>query len=181
MRVFLIGLPGVGKTTIGPTLAPALALPASDLDELLTKRYGLAPAEQLKQVGNHRFRWREAAELRRWISKTPNGLLACGGGTPVCLGGIDLMKACGVVVWLDLEVQTWLQRVSAISDRPMLQGLDGKFDIQKALELRQSRQGVYSQAHIRLLAPLEGVRPQWVQQSAQEVKRAADEVKDQAD
>jgi shikimate kinase len=176
MRVFLIGLPGVGKTTLGPDLASALVLPFFDLDELLTKRYGLTPSEQLKLVGNDRFRWREAAELRRWISQIPNGLLACGGGTPVYLGGIFLMKAYGVVVWLDLEVQSWLKRVCAISDRPLLQGVDGKINTQKALELRRDREEIYSQAHIRLLAPCEYGRPEWVQHSAQEVKRAADEM-----
>lgn len=176
MRVFLVGLPGVGKSTLGPLLAKALGIIFSDLDLLISLRYGQTPAKQLQTAGAGVFRWREAAELRRWIARSPNGILACGGGTPVYFDGMQLICTSGLAVWLDIDEASWLERIRFLNDRPFFFNVNGQFEPEWAIQLRNQREPVYRQAHMRLVVPDDPISPEWISSSAQKVQRATNQV-----
>ena len=77
----LVGFMGVGKSTVGSTLAPRLGLPFVDLDDLIVQREGRSVADIIRQEGEAAFRRLEAEALDTVLSGPPV-VLACGGGGP---------------------------------------------------------------------------------------------------
>lgn len=179
MRVFLVGLPGAGKSTLGKALAAALDLPFTDQDELLRLQYGLTARRMLETLGEAAFRLREAAELLKWISRNDSGVMATGGGSPAHFAGMSVMRAVGFVVWLDLSCEAWLKRIASLRDRPLLWQDDGKLDLAFANCLYEARRPGYSLAQIRVNAdslpePLELAKT--LRRSAEQMQRVADEM-----
>ena len=179
MRVFLVGLPGAGKSSWGNMLAAALALPFSDLDELIRRRYGMEAGRMIETCGEAAFRLRESAELLRWIDRNPTGVLATGGGTPIHRAGMALMNAYGFTVWLELGREAWLGRLESLVDRPLLRDGFGRVDAERANLVFDRRQPVYRQARWRIAAAAPPFSADQVQHAADEVKQKADQAADQ--
>jgi shikimate kinase len=120
--IFLIGMPGSGKSTVGKKLAARLGYAFLDLDEVIIAREGQSIAQLFKQQGQDYFREVEATALR---SEEPfnNGLvLATGGGTPCFLDNMAYMQRQGLTVYLRVPVQNLLERFTEeeLSIRPLL-------------------------------------------------------------
>jgi shikimate kinase len=120
-RIFLIGLPGAGKTTLGRALAAELGWPFVDLDEAIAAEAGCSVAALFQAEGEAAFRLREAAVLRR-VGVTEPLVLATGGGTPCFHDSLDWLLAHGQVVWLQAPLKTIANRLmaSAVQSRPLL-------------------------------------------------------------
>lgn len=120
-RIFLIGLPGAGKTTLGRALAQEMAWPFVDLDEAIEQRTGTSVADIFRTQGEAVFRQLEAEELRRVGLAAPL-VLATGGGTPCFHDSMPWLLAHGRVVWLDVPPAAIADRLAAnaLSDRPLL-------------------------------------------------------------
>lgn len=179
MRVFLVGLPGAGKSTLGKELAAALDLSFADQDELLRQRYGISVERMLVSSGKADFRLRESAALLAWINEHKSGVLATGGGSPAHFAGISIMRASGFVVWLDISREEWLERIKNLRNRPLLWRDDGELDLEFANNLYESRQPAYIQAQIRVKAdalPEPLVLASTLRRSAEQMQRVADEM-----
>lgn len=147
MKIYLIGMPGSGKTTIGRRLADELSLPFVDLDKEIENREHAAVAEIFAAKGEDYFRIIESKTLAEWASRTENFVLATGGGTPCFYDGIKTMNATGLTIFLDVPVDDLLSR-TAKSDRPLLKSQDTD-DLRKKLEaLHRQRLSIYRQASI---------------------------------
>ncbi len=120
-RIFLVGLPGAGKTTCGRALAEGLGWPFLDLDEVISTEAGCSVAHLFQTEGEAAFRVREAAALRRVGVAAPL-VLATGGGTPCFHGSLDWLLQHGKVVWLDTPPEIIAERlpISQIAARPLL-------------------------------------------------------------
>ena len=81
MPVYLIGLPGSGKTTMGKQLASILEIPFFDLDAEIENQAGKSIPELFKEEGEDFFREKERSCLRSFLNRD-NFILATGGGTP---------------------------------------------------------------------------------------------------
>ncbi len=148
MKVFLIGMPGSGKSTFGKLLADKMALSFIDLDQVITKAEQKSVADIFQEEGEVIFRQIEADQLRKSTGEHHSFVMACGGGTPCFHNSVDWMKEQGKVVFLDVNVNTLVERVKNSTDRPLLQ-LESGEDIYRRLEqLRKKRLPFYSQAHI---------------------------------
>lgn len=143
--IFLIGMPAAGKTYWGNKIADAFSLPFTDLDDYMEQQEGLSIPEIFSQQGESGFRAKETAALQQLISTgSENMVIACGGGTPVHGNNMQLMKQAGCTIYMDVKLETLLQRLKSAPDkRPLLQSANMPGALN---ELVQVRRPFYEQA-----------------------------------
>lgn len=125
MLIFLIGLPGSGKTTLGKQLAKQIQYAFSDLDECIVKKHSLTIEEIFSTAGEDAFRLMESACLKEY-SKFQNTIISTGGGVPCFFDNMSWMNQNGISIFLNPPLSELAKRLS-VSDnnhRPMLKGKD---------------------------------------------------------
>lgn len=147
--LFLIGMPGAGKTYWAQKLAKYFSWEYLDLDMLIEEEFGMTIPHIFEQYGEERFREKEAACLKGLVnSLTAKQIVACGGGTPVFNNNMDFMLSNGCVVFLDTEMELLKKRIlSQLPIRPLLS--TANIDV-KMEQLYTDRLSFYSKANYRL-------------------------------
>lgn len=133
--VFLVGMMGAGKTTIGRHLARALGREFLDLDHELEARCGVRVALIFDIEGEEGFRKRESAALDE-CSLRPNIVLATGGGAVLSEENRRMLAQRGVVIYLKASADELFRRVARDRSRPLLQTADPYQRICSLLEQR---------------------------------------------
>lgn len=146
VSVFLIGMMGVGKTTIGQLLAQRLNYDFLDTDQFIEQATGQSVSKIFAESGEEIFRQLETATLSQ-ISSRLRKVVATGGGIVVTPDNWSYLKH-GVIIWLDLPVEQIQKRLSDDSTRPLLQQQDLGTRLTQLLSDRRSR---YAQADIHIL------------------------------
>jgi shikimate kinase len=144
--IVLVGLMGVGKSTVGRRLARRLGLPFVDSDEEIEKAAGCSVAEIFERFGEAGFRDGERRVIARLIDGNPK-IIATGGGAFIDERTRALILETCIAVWLDAQVETLAERVSRRDHRPLLRGKDPLPLLQ---ELAEARNPIYEQAHIHV-------------------------------
>ncbi|WP_258105450.1 shikimate kinase [Marinoscillum sp. MHG1-6] len=144
-RIYLIGLPGTGKSYFGKILAEETGLPFYDLDHIIEEKEGCEITEIFETKGEDYFREVEAGCLSGFNNKE-GFILATGGGAPCFHDGIEVMNAHGVTIYLTQERAVLIERLSAKSHRPLLQNNVAE-KVDKLLEVRGP---IYEQANITI-------------------------------
>ena len=135
-NIFLIGMMGAGKTTIGRALARRLALEFADTDRELVERTGVSVATVFEIEGEEGFRRRESALLAELAARS--GLVvATGGGAVLREANRELMRAHGTVVYLRARLDRLWERTRHDSSRPLLQTPDPRATLAQLLEARE--------------------------------------------
>lgn len=150
MRVCIWGLPGAGKSSLLPTLANALNLPAFDLDNLIIQEKQIPIARFFQLFGENYFRQTESQQLQSLFADHERFVLACGGGTPCFQENNALMLSNSVCIWLNPNIHIITHRMLSQNphSRPVIQG-QTKPSILKSLQnLLSNRVFYYQQAHI---------------------------------
>ena len=144
-NIFLVGLMGSGKTTIGRALAKRLNKRFVDADHEIEARTGATIPWIFEIEGEANFRQREADVIRD-LTAQEGIVLATGGGAVLNEQSRQLLKERGTVIYLRASVNSILQRTSHDRNRPLLQTDDPKARIE---ELSQQRAPLYQEvAHI---------------------------------
>ncbi len=118
MNIYLIGMPGSGKTTIGKKLAEAMNYHYIDLDEYIEQKACLFISEIFQMYGEKYFRDLETNMLKE-LSELDNIVVACGGGIVVNKKNKALMK--GLVLFLTAPLAELERRTKGTEDiRPLL-------------------------------------------------------------
>jgi shikimate kinase/3-dehydroquinate synthase len=138
-NIFLVGLMGAGKTTIGRTLAKKLDKQFIDSDHEIEARTGASIPLIFEIEGEENFRQREA-EVIRDLTAQQNIVLATGGGAILKPENREYLKARGTVIYLRASVNSILQRTSHDKNRPLLQTADPRKRIE---ELARTREPYY--------------------------------------
>lgn len=120
--LFLVGMPGAGKTWWGRAIAEHYDLLFFDTDDIIEKNSDLTIAGIFKEYGEEHFRRLESEVLQHIIDEnTTTAIVACGGGTPVWNDNMNLMKNVGAVVYLKAEISTLLNNIREDAEvRPLL-------------------------------------------------------------
>lgn len=137
-RIYLVGLRGSGKSTIGRVLAQRLGWTCSDADDELELAAGCSIADLFEAVGLDGFRLRES-ELLQDLAQREESVIATGGGCIVREENRDLLRSSGVTIWLTAQPETLWKRVQhdrkSASRRPALTALSARKEIDRlALE-----------------------------------------------
>jgi shikimate kinase len=119
-RVVLVGLPGVGKSTVGEALAVELGVEFVDLDDAVGARCCESPAALLRSRGEPAFRELETEALAAVLARDDGAVLATGGGTVESGAARALLAGEPLVVWLTAPHATLLERLGGV-DRPLLE------------------------------------------------------------
>ncbi len=147
-KIFLIGMPGSGKSTIGKKLASQLNYSFLDFDGEIERNEGATIKAIFELKGEPYFRQIEAQVLSKVSDIEKNIVIATGGGTPCFYNGIQLMNLSGITVFIDVSTQVLKERLASDIDRPLLQ----KDVTKKIQELYDERIAKYSKARIKIKA-----------------------------
>ena len=118
-NIYLIGLMGAGKTTIGRHLAKALKLPFYDSDKAIEERTGVDIPTIFEFEGEEGFRERERKMIEQ-LTQMEGIVLATGGGAVLREQNRSLLKENGFVVYLQCSVDRILERTRKDTQRPLL-------------------------------------------------------------
>jgi shikimate kinase len=122
--IVLVGMMGVGKSSVGRRLAARLSIPFVDADSEIEKAADMTIPEIFARHGEPYFRSGEARVIARLLENGPQ-VLATGGGAFMNADTRALIKLKGVSVWLRADFDVLLRRTSKRrSDRPLLQTED---------------------------------------------------------
>jgi shikimate kinase len=139
--IVLVGMMGVGKSSIGRRLASRLGIPFVDADAEIEKAAGMSIADIFGRHGEADFRSGEARVIARLLEGGPQ-VLATGGGSVMHPDTRAAIKAKGVSIWLSAEFDVLMRRIGKRkSDRPMLQTADPEATLR---ELLREREPVYA-------------------------------------
>ena len=143
--IVLIGMMGVGKSSVGRRLSARLAIPFVDADTEIEKAAGMSIADIFSQHGEEYFRSGEARVIARLLEGGPQ-VLATGGGAFMNPKTRDAIRAKGVSVWLKAELDVLMRRINKRrNDRPLLQTADPGETLRALLV---EREPVYAQADL---------------------------------
>lgn len=121
--IVLVGLMGVGKTTVGRRLAQRLDLPFVDADAEIETAAGMTVTEIFERFGEAHFRDGERRVIARLIDGVPK-VIATGGGAFINDETRALILDQATAVWLDADPVILAERVAKRDHRPLLRGKD---------------------------------------------------------
>lgn len=146
--VVLVGLMGVGKSTIGRRLAAQLKRGFIDADEAIEAAAQRSISEIFEQFGEAHFRDGERRVITRLI-EDHDGVIATGGGAFVNDETRALILEKGIAVWIDCAIETLVERTARRSTRPLLRTGDPREILTR---LYEERRGCYAQAPIHVMS-----------------------------
>ena len=141
-HLILVGLPGVGKTTIGKEVARKLGRPFLDFDQEIERRSGMAVREIFRVKGEEHFRELEFG-LTKELSSTGGMVLSPGGGWITQSKSVELLRSAGRIIYLRASPEAVARRLRRVETRPLLAGRDPVVALR---ELYQKRRVLYETA-----------------------------------
>jgi shikimate kinase len=145
VNLYLIGIMGVGKTTVGKLLAAKLNYRFFDTDAVIEQAANQSIAQIFAESGEDSFRQLETQVLSE-LCAYKRLTIATGGGIVVRRENWSYLRH-GVVLWLDAPLEQLHQRLRSDTTRPLLQTPDWADKLQS---LKQQRQSLYAQADVHI-------------------------------
>lgn len=146
VNIFLVGMMGTGKTTVGKRLAHRLSYRFFDSDVLIERVTGQSISEIFSSQGEETFRQLETEVLSELAACTKS-VIATGGGIVLKPQNWSYLHH-GLIVWLDVSVPILSQRLAKDTTRPLLQATDLSLKLQSLLEQRRT---LYAQSDLQII------------------------------
>jgi shikimate kinase len=147
MKVYLIGMPGCGKSTLGLEVAKSLQIPFIDLDQKIEAEAGKSISDIFNSEGEDYFRTLESSVLRSYIQGT--FIMSTGGGAPCFHNSMKYMNDSGLTAYLKVSSEELSRRLEgAYESRPLL--ADTESLSSKIESLLAEREKFYNQAKLCL-------------------------------
>ncbi|WMS41604.1 shikimate kinase [Acuticoccus sp. MNP-M23] len=145
-NIVLVGLPGVGKSSVGRRLAYRLGLPFVDADNAIEDAAGMSIPDIFTTHGEAAFREGETRVITRLLRDGPQ-VVATGGGAFMSAETRAAVAELGISVWLDASNEVLVSRIAKRNHRPLFRGVDPN---EKLKELRAVRDPLFAEANIRV-------------------------------
>ena len=146
-NLVLLGMMGVGKTTIGKIVAKKQDMEFVDTDRNIEKKYSMTISEIFDEKGEQFFRAEEEKEVIESIKKN-NSVISLGGGAFLNKTTRNAILKNAISVWLDLDLKTLNERVKRNKKRPLL---NNKENSQKKInQLYSERKNIYKLANYKI-------------------------------
>ncbi|WP_156850573.1 shikimate kinase [Bartonella refiksaydamii] len=142
----LVGLMGAGKSVIGKRVATILNLPFYDSDQEIEKAAQMTITELFETYGEPEFRALEQRVILNLIKKKPL-VLATGGGAYINQNIRKAIHQNGISIWLKVDLDILMKRVSRRPTRPLLQTENPKETMKK---LMKQRYPIYAKANLTI-------------------------------
>ena len=146
--VWLVGMMGAGKSTVGPALGARLGRPFIDTDAEVERRAGCPIAEIFAQQGEAAFRRLEAEVME--AATREHAVVALGGGAIAQPGAPERLAATGTVVYLRASPERLALRIDDPSKRPLLAGLGPEERAERLRALLVEREPCYRSAKVTI-------------------------------
>ena len=135
-KVFLVGMPGSGKSRMAKFISSVTDLSYKDLDDEIERTEGKSIKEIFKSHGETYFRNKETKILKNIIEKDKNLIIATGGGTPCFNHNIDLINKSGLSIFLNTSLDVIVERISRKNKRPLFKNKDVEETVKKMFQER---------------------------------------------
>lgn len=135
-KVFLVGMPGSGKSRMAKFISSVTDLSYKDLDDEIERTEGKSIKEIFKNHGETYFRNKETKILKNIIEKDKNLIIATGGGTPCFNHNIDLINKSGLSIFLNTSLDVIVERISRKNKRPLFKNKDVEETVKKMFQER---------------------------------------------
>lgn len=156
-RIYLIGMPGSGKSTLGKKLASALHWQFIDLDLQIEAKEKSSIEDLFSNKGEQAFREIESSTLKSCL--TNRVVIACGGGTAAFHDNMEFMLNQGWVAYLSANPAFLKDRIlQSKQNRPLFKGLNSVELEKKLVEMLESRESFFSKAHAKIKLPNESLK-----------------------
>ncbi|MCE3267859.1 MAG: shikimate kinase [Burkholderiales bacterium] len=156
-NIIIVGITGVGKTTIGKLMAEALNKEFIDLDKSIELRCGVDIPTIFEIEGEEGFRERETFELKETITKQYNFVLSVGGGCVIKKANRELLRSPrNIIIQFHADIPTLVERLSrSVNKRPLIKDTDVAT---KVTALYEARKEFYADVS-HLVFDTSGMRP----------------------
>lgn len=149
MIIFLIGMPGSGKTTIGKELAKQTGSVFIDSDIYIIEKEKLGIPQIFKTKGEDYFRKAETSALKDIIERSKKAVVAVGGGTPCFNNNMDVMMKGGKVIYLKASLDELTKRIETDdNERPLFSKHKGHKLKEKIASMLDHREKYYAKAQM---------------------------------
>jgi len=138
-NIFIIGSMGSGKTSIGKMLAQKNCLSFLDTDHEIIRSCGYSIPDIFEKFGEEHFRDLETEQLRK-MNTIENHVISTGGGIILRDDNKKLMKDLGIIIFLDINIDSQVDRVKNRKNRPLLSNKNLKDNL---LSLKEIRDPIY--------------------------------------
>jgi len=145
-NLVLLGMMGVGKSTIGRIVAKKLNMEFIDADENIEKKFSMKIVDIFEQKGEKFFRAEEEKEVLKLLKKN-NCVIALGGGAFINENIRDCVLKNSVSMWLDIDLKIINERTKWNEKRPLLNNENSQ---KKINELYQARKDIYRRANYKI-------------------------------
>ena len=135
INIFLVGLMGAGKTTIGRQIASELSLDFYDSDHEIEGRTGVTITHIFDIEGEAGFRKRETAMLNE-LTEKKGIVLATGGGAILKAENRQFLMSRGTTIYLYANIETLVERTAKDRNRPLLQTENPQEKLQELFDIR---------------------------------------------
>src|SRR5258706_11629753 len=138
MHIFLVGPPGIGKSSVAPVLAHHFGAPVIELDREIQRRAGKPNKDLIEQDGMDRFREVESNVLER-LARTPSWVVVdTGGGAPILEQNRILMRRLGLIVGLHGSLDRVASGIAATQAKRPYQNVAPRDRARRGLQERRS-------------------------------------------
>ncbi len=137
--IFIVGLMGSGKTSVGKILAKKVGRNFFDTDQEIIKNEKLDISQIFNKYGEDYFRELEHTILKKIISNE-GSIVSTGGGIVLKKENIDIMKDNGIIIFLNIDVETQIARIKNKKNRPLLKNSNLEDDLKN---MKNDRDKIY--------------------------------------